>query len=192
MTPDISREGLTPTKISHTLKVLTLKKSTNAMIFVNHFSDIDFDTLIKKWKKWMILDIDDCIAPHHGNILDKNHQIIEWLIKKGWKIVIFSNMKKTPRYDTLEKLWIHIITSPYAKPDPRWFTECLEILHLNAGQVVMVGDNFLTDWGSLSVWIDFIKVKPINGDTWKKSISRKLQILMREMVDTIADIRHKQ
>ena len=48
MEQDISREGLSAKKMTHTFKVMTLKRYTDALIFVNTFSDIEFDELFSK------------------------------------------------------------------------------------------------------------------------------------------------
>jgi hypothetical protein len=48
MEQDISREGISTKKITHTVKVMTLKRYTDALIFANTFSDIDFDELFSK------------------------------------------------------------------------------------------------------------------------------------------------
>ncbi len=182
---DISREWPTMAKITHTFNLFFANKHIDSFNFVDIFSEIDFDELRSIWKKWIILDIDDCIAPHHGNILPENLNIIKELVAMGWQIVVHSNMKKTTRYEELEKLWIQIITSLYAKPDKRWFEECLEVLWLEADKVLMIGDNFITDGGAIEAWIDFIKVKPIQALEKNKSLARIIQIMMRDRVDNI-------
>jgi hypothetical protein len=48
--------------------------------------------------------VDECIAEHHGKILEENLEIIKNLLANDWKIIIYSNMKKSDRYDELEKL----------------------------------------------------------------------------------------
>ena len=111
------------------------------------------------------------------------------MIKNWWKIVIFSNMKKSDRYKNLEALWIEVITSKYAKPDKRWFDECIDLIWIDKWKIVMIWDNFLTDGWAIQVWIDFIKIEPILTIWDKKSISRVVQIWMREIVDRIATIR---
>ncbi|MDD4151538.1 MAG: HAD-IA family hydrolase [Candidatus Gracilibacteria bacterium] len=187
---DKSREGLTLNKISHTLKVFLSKEATNAILFVDKFGDINFDFFKENGKKGIILDIDECVAPHHGNILDENMKIIKNIFENGWKIVIYSNMKKTSRYEDLEKLGIKVITSKYAKPDERGFKECLENLSLDTKSTLMIGDNFLTDGGAIYAGIEFIKVKPIETEEKNRKIARQVQLLMREIIDKIANIRN--
>ena len=186
---DFNREGLTFSKIVHTFNVFFNKKYTEVLESVSVFCNINFDKLRDLWKKGIILDIDDCIAPHHWKIYRFNIEKIKELLSNEWKIIIFSNMKKSDRYEELEKLWIPVITSWFAKPDSRGYSECLDKLNLSNNEVVMIWDNFLTDWGSIWAWIDFIKVKPINRDNWKQSLWRKTQIIMRNFADKIAKVR---
>lgn len=186
---DCNREWFTLSKIIHTFNVFFNKKYTEVLESVSSFCNIDFEKFKNEWKKWIILDIDDCIAPHHWKIYRFNIEKIKQLLKEEWQIVIFSNMKKSDRYIELEKLWISVITSWFAKPDSRWYSECLSKLNLLNNEVIMIWDNFLTDWGSIWVWIDFIKVKPINRDNWNNSIWRKTQIIMRDFADKIAKLR---
>jgi len=183
---DYNREWLSLWKTIHFLKVMFLKSATDALSFAWKFSDIEFEALQKMWKKWIILDIDECIAPHHWKILPENIEIIKTLLKNDWEIIIYSNMKKSDRYKELEKLWIKVVTSQYSKPDSRWFNECLYWLWLPKHEVIMIWDNFLTDWGSIWAWIDFIKVKPIKtGKRW-----RIFQKTFRSIADILADKRH--
>jgi len=125
---DVSREGLTWVKVSHFVKVLFSQKAKNVLETHDKFSNIYFDDLRIYWKDWIILDVDDCIAPHHWDILPENLRIIEKLVYEGWKIVVFSNMKYSDKCKELEDLWIEIVTSQYAKPDTRGFEECVEVI----------------------------------------------------------------
>ncbi len=186
---DHNREWLTPVKIIHLFEVLFNKEATIVLDSVKLFQDIDFENLYQKWKNWIILDIDECVAPHHWEILKENEYIIKGLISKWWKIVIFSNMKKSDRYTNLESLWIEVITSKYAKPDKKWFNECIDSMWMDKKEVVMIWDNFLTDGWAIQAWIDFIKVEPILTTWDKKSVSRVVQVFMRKVVDRVAVIR---
>lgn len=187
---DISREWFTLEKWLHFFRVFFSNKATKVLDAYNNFQNLNIELLKQKWIKWIILDIDECVAPHHWNILPENYDKILELLNAWFKIVIFSNMKKSSRYEELEKLWIQVITSKYAKPDKRWFNECVEKLWLNNNEVVMIWDNYLTDWWSINAWISFIKIKPIDTKDSKKSLSRKWQLLFRQIVDKVAEIIH--
>lgn len=185
---DKSREWFTLRKWFHMLKVLWSKKATKILDAYEKFIDIDFEWLKNIWKKRIILDVDDAIAPHHSDILPENFKKIKEVLELWFKIIVFSNMKKTKRYDELEKLWIEIHTSKFAKPNKRWFLECLEKLETSPDETIMIWDNYLTDGWSIYAWIDFIKLKAIKN-IWKKTLSRRTQIIMRDTADKVAMIR---
>lgn len=185
---DISREWISSQKLIHLIHLIFSKRATEILWAYQNFVWIDFQTLWENGKRWIILDVDECIAPHHGDIFDENFRKIEQLKQKGWDIVVFSNMKKTNRYENLEKLWIPVCTSPFAKPDSRWFLEAMKLFtsHLNREQVIMIWDNYVTDGGSIKIGVDFIKVKPIETENEQINASRKIQKIVRSIVDTVA------
>lgn len=171
---DISREGVTMDK-AWQLGRLFRPKNNHAIAKVEKFANIDIqklNELLGANFKGVILDVDECVSPHHEEVLDVNVDAIIEMINQGIKIVIFSNMKLSDRYVPLiEKVKestgfeIKIITSKHAKPDPRGFEESVEALNLGEGEdVLMIGDNFLTDGGSIRAGIPFIKVKPIKTE----------------------------
>lgn len=185
---DISREWMKFSKFIQFWRIFFQEEATRVLDSYSNFSKIDFNALSWKGKKAIILDVDDCIAAHHGDILGENLEIISQLQWHGWRICIFSNMKKTQRYQQLEELGIQVITSPYAKPDVRWFQDCLEHLWTLAQETVCIGDNYLTDGWSKQAEIDFIKIKPIRTDI-QRSIKRKVQIAFQDLIDNIAQKR---
>lgn len=115
----------------------------HAIAKVSSFSVIDIsriNELLGTNFKGVILDIDECVAPHHGEVLQENVDAIIEMVNQGVKIVIFSNMKASERYNPLIEAVrdstgyeLKVITSRYAKPDPRGFKECVDQLGLNEG-----------------------------------------------------------
>lgn len=177
---DVSREGLTREKL---LQPLYLFKPSNnyAIAKVHKFVHIrieDLNELLDKEYGGIILDVDECVAPHHGEILPENVDHIVDMVREGIRVVIFSNMKASERYQpvidkTDGKVEVHM--SKFAKPDSRGFLECCEKMKLPPEKVVMIGDNFITDGGAIRAGIDFIKVEPIK--TKGESIGKKLKRL---------------
>ncbi|MBA4336829.1 hypothetical protein C0416_03585 [bacterium] len=177
---DISREGLTKEKLLQPLYLL--KPSNNYAVakvqkFV-HMRIEDLNELLGKEYEGIILDVDECVAPHHGEILPENVEHIASMVQQGIRVVIFSNMKASDRYQSVidktnGKVKVHM--SKHAKPDSRGFTECCEKMELPPEKVMMVGDNFITDGGAIRAGIDFVKVEPIK--TENEPIGKKLKRL---------------
>lgn len=186
---DISREWLSLTKIVHFFRTIIEYKVNLILQKVELFSQIDFSRLREQWIDSIILDIDDCVAPHHGAILPENMIIIQQLLLLWWKVVIFSNMKKSDRYKVLEESWAQVCTSRFAKPDPRGFDECLNILNSAPDATVMIWDNYLTDGGSVLAGIPYIRVMPIWSE--KSSTMRTLQVGFRNFVRWVVEARIK-
>ncbi|MFC1655359.1 HAD-IA family hydrolase [Patescibacteria group bacterium] len=180
MKEDISREGLTSEKLLQPLYLLR-PKNNHAIAKVQEFTQIRLqriNELLGKDYKGAILDIDECTAPHHGEILPENLEHVVEMIQDGTRVVIFSNMKASDRYNAIIDATngaVKVHTSQFAKPDARGFLECCDELNLLPHEVVMIGDNFITDGGSIRAGIDFIKVEPIK--TEGESIGKKLKRL---------------
>ncbi|MFH1218708.1 MAG: hypothetical protein V1679_02605 [Candidatus Peregrinibacteria bacterium] len=187
MIEDKSREGLTGEKVWQ-LGRLFRPKWNHAIAKVSEFGVIEIERINEELKmnvKGVILDIDECVAPHHGDVLDKNIVPIINMVQQGVRIVIFSNMKSSERYDSLIKAvaettryQIKVITSDYAKPDKIGIKECVDSLELGENEdVIMIGDNFLTDGGSIQAGVPFVKVKPIKteGESFLDKVKRSVQ-----------------
>ncbi|MBI4994754.1 HAD hydrolase-like protein [Candidatus Peregrinibacteria bacterium] len=187
---DISREGLTIQKLLQ-LFLLLFPANNTALAKVDDFSSLDIAEINKQfWLeiKGVILDIDECVAPHHGEILPENIEAIKCL-QRQVRILVFSNIKKTDRYAELEELGIRVHLSRYAKPDPRGFEECCAELSMQSNEVLMIGDNFMTDGGAVRAGCHFAKVKPITTDEkWHKKLRRLPQIASRKYAEIISDL----
>lgn len=186
---DVSREGATREKFIHQGRLLR-PKNNHAVVKVSSFRHVNIrriNELLGTNFKGVILDVDECVAPHHGEILPENVEAIVEMVKQGIKVVIFSNMEATDRYDPLiEKVLeetgfeIQVIMSIHPKPDVRGFLEAQTALQLADGEeVAMVGDNFSTDGGSIRAGIPFIKVDPIKTPGLIKRTIRFYQTVPR-------------
>lgn len=159
---DQNREGVNFTKIVQLFRLLR-PRNTKTLARLRKFADLDLEKIQAKTGveiKGIIVDVDDTISYQHGQILDENVQHIKKLRSHGVKFAVLSNMKKTSRYDAIENDTI-ILTNFPAKPDPRGFEEACEKLNLPKKNIVMVGDNYVTDGGAIRAGINFIHVKPI-------------------------------
>ncbi len=191
---DKSREGLTGAKFLQPFRLFH-PANTHAIAKVNAFQNISIqkiNELLGLDIQGIILDIDECVAPHHGEILPENIAKISEMIKEGIKLVIYSNMEATDRYNPLIETvrsetgyTIKIMTNIPAKPDPEGFKACEQELVLPPEKIAMIGDNLLTDGGAIRVGMHFIKVKPIKSP--ETSGKRRIQKGFRTMAEGLSN-----
>ncbi len=161
---DHSREGLSLQKILQLFKLFH-PKNTKTLARLNKFTELDIQKIneLKNLNiKGLILDVDDCIARNHEEILPENIEYIKKLKSQGIEMVFYSNMKRTNRYDQLDD-YVEVLTNIPAKPNIKGFKEACERLDLKPKNILMVGDNYITDSGSIKLGIPFIKIKPIKA-----------------------------
>lgn len=157
---DQSREGVTLRKFIQLFQLL-IPKNTKTLAVFDKFTDLSLEK-IKDFKiKGIILDVDGCIAYNHKDIFPENVTHIKKLVKTGVKFVIYSNAKKTNRYDVLPKE-VKVLTNLPPKPDKAGFDIALKELGVDKKNVVMIGDNFITDGGSIQYGIPFIRLKALH------------------------------
>ncbi|HRY90902.1 MAG TPA: hypothetical protein P5229_00990 [Candidatus Gracilibacteria bacterium] len=186
MNEDISREGLTTEKICQ-LGRLFLASHNHAIVKVSEFRKVNLpkiNHILGTEYAGAICDVDECMAPHHGEILPENIDAVTRMVKTGFNVAIYSNMKAGGRYEPFVKTvrektgyQIPVVTSRFAKPDKRGFLEAKEALSLGKeGKAVMIGDNFVTDGGCIHAGIPFIQVAPIlTPETFFKKLKRMPQ-----------------
>lgn len=191
---DISREGLTWAKALQPFRLFRAKYN-RAIAKLDEFTDLDLDELQETFNKiyeLIILDIDECVAPHHGEIFQENIDKIVELVNQGIKFIVFSNMKASDRYQPLIEATngeVEIHMSKFAKPDPRGPLECCEKANIPKKNTLMIGDNFITDGGAIRAGVDFIKIKPIKtkGESFKKKLKRSPQVFTRWLFSKISN-----
>lgn len=188
---DYSREGVNLTKFVQCFKLL-VPKSTRTLARLEKFIDLDIDKMKKENGveiKGIILDIDGCLAYNHGEILPENLEHLRALLAKGIKVVIYSNMIWSPRYQNLDGQ-VEVLTNIPAKPDPKGFEIALQKLDLPKENVVMVGDNYLTDGGAIQEGINFIHVNPLRKKE-NESLAEKIHSLIRGFFTWVSKLHEK-
>lgn len=163
---DKSREGINLAKVVQFFRLAFVPKYTETFLRLDRFTDLDIGKIRELTGveiKGIILDVDCCIAPNHGEILQENLEHLRKLIAKGIKFVIYSNMKWSERYEALQKD-LPVLTNLPPKPDPKGFEIAVSQLGVPKENVVMIGDNYLTDGGAIGAGIKFIHVNPIRSE----------------------------
>ena len=192
LTDDVNREGFRWIKLWQFFRVLS-PGSKRVLTRLQKVSGIDMKTLESmtgKKYKGIIFDFDETLAPNYGQILDENFELIRELLISGLKVTIFSNMKESDRYDELKKLGVKVHKTVYPKPHAKGFLECCEMMGLNVGDVLMVGDNLMTDGGAMNVGIDFILVEPVPTKE-KFRMNRLVQKTLRRITNVNVKTRAK-
>lgn len=159
---DQSREGFTWLKILQLFR-LFLPKNTRTLTTLEKFSDFNPQKINKKYGikiKGIILDVDETISLNRGKILPENIKHLEKLSRLGIGIVLMSNMVKTSRYNALNKKII-VMTNFAPKPEASGFKKAIKYLDAPKKNIVMIGDNYITDGGAIQLGIPFIFIEPI-------------------------------
>ena len=157
------------------------KEMTNLIIpkmYAESFYTIDFEYLLKKDIKNLIIDIDGTILPADDtNVDERLIEKFKELKDKGFNICLVSNNSKSrvePVADILKVPYLYKAKKPLRK----CYDRSLEILKVNdLTKIAMIGDQMLTDVkGANNYKIYSVLVKPIS----KKNnigtyINRRLQ-----------------
>jgi len=199
---DINREGLTWPKLLQPVRLL-YPANNYACVKVRKFTDIVVQQINELFGidiRGVILDIDECVAPHHGEIAPENVQAIIEMTAAGIKVKIFSNMKESDRYDALIKTTqgkVSVHKSRYAKPDHRGFMECCDNMNLPVKNVLMIGDNLMTDGGAVRAGIALALVQPYptdnesHGQVLKRFPQRACRTLSGMLSDAYDRVLHR-
>lgn len=163
--------------------------------------DIDLEGLKKEGYKGLIFDIDNTLIPYDDRSLKPWHkELVKQLKALGLKTMLLTNNHHKDVHEFAKSIGLQVITSAN-KPLKKGFLRALEILQLDAQEVVMVGDQFMTDlYGASRVNIATILVRPIKqkSEKWYTKILRNLETKMKakvgkkypELIAPLNDIHH--
>ena len=135
-------------------------------IKLNRVTDIDLKLLNKYGIKGLILDVDNTLSTHHGEVLTDGLE--NWLgemQKNGIGLVILSNSKQARVEPFAAKINLPFI-SMGLKPLPFKFSSALKILGTKRRETAIVGDQIFTDiLGGNRAGVMTILVQPIELET---------------------------
>ncbi len=133
----------------------------------------------------LILDVDNTLSTHHGDILTDG--LSEWLQlmkQNGIKLMVLSNSKEARVKPFAEKINLPYI-SLGLKPLPMGYIRALKALGTKRRETAIVGDQIFTDvLGGRLVGVRTILLTPIKLETtwgfrFKRSIERILYKLLK-------------
>lgn len=147
-------------------------------IKLNRVTDISTDLLKKYGIKALILDVDNTLSTHHGEVLTDGLE--DWLCtmrENGIRLVILSNSKQARVEPFAEKIGLPFI-SMGLKPLPFKFSSARKLLGTKRRETAIVGDQIFTDtlggnlYGVTTILLDPIKLESSKSFKFKRKIER--------------------
>jgi len=142
---------------------------------------------------WLLIDIDDCIAPAYAEILEENKEKIRELLNHWIKIWILSNwINLEKRCRELTQMWVILCDTTKSKPDISSFNQAAEMIWVNPNNTLMIGDDISKDWWALQdnwdnsmLW--FVHVSPIWNKLWNIPKWKKINYIAKVISRKIAN-----
>ncbi len=135
-------------------------------IKLNKVTDISLEILNKYNINALILDVDNTLSTHHGQVLTDGLE--DWLIlmkENGIKLTVLSNSNSKRLEPFAQKIGLDYI-SLGLKPLPFGYLRALKRLKSNKKQTAIVGDQIFTDvMGGNFVGVNTILLTPIKPET---------------------------
>lgn len=141
--------------------------------------------------KAVFSDLDNTLIP--WNNPDGTPQLRDWidqLKKYNIELIVISNNKHNRVKRALESLKLNFI-SRACKPLPRGIKQALKKYNLDSKQVIMVGDQLLTDvWASNNANVRSVLVKPlIESDSWNTKPNRMMEsVIWKKLRKKFSDL----
>ena len=154
-------------------------------IKLNRITDISTDLLKKYGIKALILDVDNTLSTHHGEVLTEGlEDWLEAMGKNGIGLVILSNSKRKRVEPFAAKIGLPFI-SMGLKPLPFKFSSALKLLGTKRCETAIVGDQIFTDtlggnlYGVTTILLDPIKLETSKSFKFKRKIERAVYKIYR-------------
>ncbi len=129
-------------------------------------TDISIDILNKYGIKALILDVDNTLSTHHGQVLtDGLPEWLETMRKNGIKMTVLSNSNSKRLTPFAKKIGLDFI-SLGLKPLPFGYLRALKRLGTSKKETAIVGDQLFTDVvGGNFVGVTTVLLTPIKPET---------------------------
>lgn len=135
----------------------------------SNFSIVEAQEHFSSQIEWILIDIDDCIAPAYWNILEENVRLIEKILAIWINVWFLSNwINGIERTKDLVEKWALYCNTKESKPSKWSFIEACEMIWTKLENTLMLWDDISKDgwsiqldenWKQILLW--FISVKPI-------------------------------
>ena len=144
--------------------------------YVRDVCSIDYDSLSAHGCRGLIFDIDNTLVPHGADSTPEVDVFLNGLLKKGFILLMLSNNTEERVLRFLKNVPALYVCDA-EKPSPAGYRRALEVMGLEADQVVVIGDQVFTDvFGANRSGLKSILVRFIGYDTEKKiGIRRRVE-----------------
>jgi len=132
----------------------------------------------------VLTDLDNTlIAWNLPEATEQTVQWIQWMKDEGIRVVIISNNSGNRVEKVASILDVDFVPNAL-KPTKRGFKKVLNKIGYNKTNILMVGDQILTDIiGAYNIGIESVLVKPImNSDAWNTRINRFIELRIMKLV----------
>ena len=146
-------------------------------IRLDRITEITVDLLNKFEIKALILDVDNTLSTHHGQVLtDGLEDWLKYMNDNGIKLVILSNSKQERVEPFAQKIGLDFF-SLGLKPLPFGYIKAVKFLKEKRKNCAIVGDQIFTDIiGGNTVGVKTILLTPIKPeDGWSFKLRRHLE-----------------
>ena len=135
-------------------------------IKLNKVTDISLEILSKYNINSLILDVDNTLSTHHGQVMtDGLEDWLKLMKENGIKLTVLSNSTSKRLEPFAKKIGLNYI-SLGLKPLPFGYIRALKRLNSNKKQTAIVGDQIFTDIvGGNVVGVNTILLTPIKPET---------------------------
>lgn len=154
---------------------------------VRHVSDIDFNAFKEKGYKAVMMDVDNTLIPYDDRTIKPWHRDLKAKLETlGFKMILLSNNHPKNIKDFADELGIDLI-SRATKPFNRGFKKALKHLNLSKQEVLVIGDQLMTDvYGASRMGLASVLVKPIKqkSEKWYTKGFRKIEHQVKARLNT--------
>ena len=156
-------------------------------IYEKSIFTINYDILILRGIKCLLIDLDNTIVPLTVKEPNKKiKQLFDELNTKGLKIIIFSNSPKSRVKPFKDSLNIDCCANA-RKPFKKNFMKVLNEYHYDIASVAIIGDQLLTDIrGGNKIGITTILVNPIG--TKERIVTKFNRIIENKIYKKLRDL----
>ena len=149
------------------LRVLRLALSADSRRVwqtIDRVQDLDPQALVAAGVRGVLLDADATLVPHRGRVYGPEvYAVLRGLQDAGLRVAVYSNADDP---EALRPLGVPVVSGVPLKPQRRGFHAAIRrgLDLADPRQVVMVGDNLISDGAAVDAGLRFIYCRPIQGE----------------------------